>query len=416
MTSLRERVVSSRIGSIMATGVAVQVLNLVSGPLVARMLGPSGRGLTALVLTFATISATLGTTALSYAISRTVAGTGQAARAVLGEAPRAWMRWSVLPALAAGAGMWLVAGPSPDRLGLALLALGAALMGCWTNVFVGMLQGELAVPRINAVRLATSGAYVAMVVVVFVAFRTDRAVVVATLYTTSLAWGAWLSWLSLARPEAVDLRGSVDRRTVHRFALRSFFTAATPLTLGLDYVVVALVLSAADLGHYAVASSVSTLPIMILAGVGGSLVPRMASLPRSEAIAVMRRWLAAALAVDVVLVAMMQAVVGPAIRILFGHQFVASIPCARVLIVVMAVLALRIVLASAVQAQGRGGRGSLIDLAASGVMVVGIAAGADRWGVEGAAAGYLGGALLAAALLAASLTWTDDHRSDGMPE
>jgi O-antigen/teichoic acid export membrane protein len=300
-----------------------------------------------------------------------------------------------------------VLGETGGRAELALLASAATLMGCWTNIFVGMLQGELAVPRINRVRLLSGTAYVARVVGVFVTFRSNRATVIASLYVASLAVGAWLSWRSLARPGIPEVR--VDQRTVHRFALRAYFTSATPLTLGLDYVVVALVLSAADLGHYAVASSVSTLPIMILAGVGGSLMPRMASLPRAAAGAVMRRWLAAALVVDLVLVAMMEAVVGPAIKILFGPEFVPSISCARPLIVVMAVLALRIVVASAVQAQGRGGRGSLIDLAASAIMVPGMAVGAARWGVDGAALGYLVGAVLATAALATAIDWSEDR-------
>lgn len=410
MTSLREHAVALRaaartqVGGIIAAGLGVQALNLISGPVAARMLGPAGRGAMAMVMIYSTIVTTVSTTALSRSISWSVADTGRHARDSLGRAPRIWMTWSTVPAVVAGAAAWASMSGTPERGPLAVLTAVATLFGCWMNVVVGMLQGELSIARINAMRLAYAGGYVALVTAIYILSPTGHASIVVTTNVFAMGVGTCLGWWGL-RPRSTVADHPDRRRAIYGFTRRTYFTATTPLTLGLDYVVVALVLTPTELGHYSVASSVSTLPVMVLAAVGASLLPRMAAVGTHDAIRVMRRWLLAALATDVVLAVAMQLMISPAIHILFGNQFAPSIACARILMLAMAVLGFRAVVGGAAQAQHKGRTASIVDGVAAVVMVALVAGGSQAGGINGAALGFLAASVFSLVGLACVVTW-----------
>src|SRR5688572_25030799 len=69
--------------SIALAGVGVQVLTFLSGPLVARMLGPDGRGLMVMVVVAASLFSALGVGGLPAAASHAVGAAGGASRDVL---------------------------------------------------------------------------------------------------------------------------------------------------------------------------------------------------------------------------------------------------------------------------------------------------------------------------------------------
>lgn len=401
---LHKRWGTSDFSSIVGVGVAAQLLTVISGPLVARMLGPEGRGAQMLVMVMATMFARFGVASLSRAISHAVAQTNGSARDVLGPSFGLWLAWSMVPAVLAGTATAVVR-PETGFVWVSVLEAGViALLGCWLAILAGMLQGEGAVPRVNLNRLLFASTYVLAVTAIWFVHRTDLAVVI--LGTNILAQLVVLrvSWSGL-RPATGDSSVRAQRSDIHRFARRTLVVSIGVADGLVDQLLVGLAVSSAALGLYAVASSVTTLPGMVLGGLAATLLPRMAAHSPVPAAAIMRRWLAGALGVSLLIVVGMQVVIAPALRILFGDEFVPAITCARILIVAQAVLAMRLVLSAAVQAQGRGARTSIIELITLGVMLAGVPIGVLLHGIEGAATAVLLAGLIACALLAASMSW-----------
>lgn len=397
-----QRAEFSRIAGI---GVIVQLLTVVSGPLVARMLGPSGRGVLVIVMVVATIGAQLGSASLSAAIAHTVAHSRGSARDVFGGDFRWWLLWSTVPSAFAGLATALLLHDAHWWPVLVGEAFTVTLFACWLNILAGMLQGEGAVPRINFLRVMFSSTYVLSVIAIFLIHRTDLAAVVLFTYVFAQLVGLYLSWTGLQRGTG-DRAAHAARASVHAFARRAFVSSIGALdSLGLDQLLVGVLLTQSALGLYAVAISMTTLPAMALGGIAATLLPKMAARSRNEAALVMRRWLRAAVAVDLALVLGLELVVGPALRIFFGSDFVPATGCARILIVARALLAMRMILAAAAQAQGRGGATSAVELGSSLVLLVGVTIGVQVGGIEGAAVALLVTAVVSCASLVSLISW-----------
>ena len=405
------RLLRSEVAGIAASGILVQALMVVSGPLVARMLGPDGRGDLFLAMVVAGIGAGVATASLSAAVSHAVAQHGGVARDVLAPHLRTWLLWSALPATTSGVAALLLMQDAPQRGWLALGTALVTLFGCWLNVLNAMLQGEGQIRRFNVQRVIFAAVYVGCVVALFVLYRTDLAAVVLLPFMAAQLVGLRLNWRALGKPTG-DPRAAADRAGLYRFARRTFVSRlGTVDSLGLDALVVGILLAPTQLGLYAVAVSVTTVPAMALGGIATALLPRMAASPPAEATAVMRRWLLRALAIDLALLVGLELVIAPAIEIFFGDAFVPAVACARILIVARALFAMRLVLAAAAQAQGKGSRTSTIELAATALMLVGVGVGAGVGGIEGAAYAMLLAAAFSCACLTMLLSWRGEHRA-----
>ena len=402
------RLLRSEVNTIAAIGVGVQLLTVVSGPLVARMLGPDGRGTLFLLMVVATVGAQIGSASLAVAISQAVARARGSARDVLGRDLRVWYLWSLVPAVGAGLAAVPLLYGSPLLPVLAFEAFLVTLFACWLNVLRAMLLGEGAIRRVNTQRIVFNTVYVTAIVVIFAVHPSDLAAVIVTPFLIAQLVALQMSRRGLQRPTG-DSVVRVGRASVHQFARRTFISSIGTLdSLGLDALVLGIMLSRSQVGLYAVAASVTTLPVMALGGIAAALLPKMAAKAPGEAVRVMRRWVVGALLVDVVLVIGLQAVIAPAIRIFFGADFVPAITCARILILAWALLAFRLVLAAAAQAQGKGGRTSTIELVSSAILLIALGVGVQRGGIDGAAVGLV----LTAAFSCASLLWLVSWRGE----
>lgn len=371
--------------SIAAAGVGIQLLSVASGPLVARMLGPDGRGQMVTVSVASVLCSLLGSGGLPSAISHAVAKRGAPARDILRGSLRLWLLMSLIPAVAAAGLATLLLAGTRGRLGLATAAFVITLLSTWFLLLAGMLRGEGNVRHVNALRLSGVISFVGLIVAIFLIHRTDKAAVLLGAYAVAQVIALGVGWFRLERPTG-DESVQVSRSEVHRFARRGWVSGVSALDgLGLDHLLVGVLLGQASLGLYAVAASVTNLPLIVLAGVASILLPRMASRSPSESTAMLRRWLIAAIALDLLIVLCLLAVIAPAIRILFGDEFVPSTASARILIVAWALLALRRVLTAAAQAQGKAGRASLIESGCMVILLVGVVLGARLFGIEGAA-------------------------------
>jgi O-antigen/teichoic acid export membrane protein len=110
-----------------------------------------------------------------------------------------------------------------------------------------------------------------------------------------------------------------------------------------------------------------------------------------------------ALIIPMVLV--VQVLLEPALRIFFGHEFVPALGVSRILCVSWAVLAVRRVLTAAAQAQGRVGTTSVIEVASTLALVVGVFLGVHLDGLTGAGWGVLAAAVLSCAWIASVVRW-----------
>ena len=402
--------------SIAAAGFGVQLLTVASGPLVARMIGPDGRGQMVMVMLVAMLGSLAGVGGLTPAIAHTVGASGAAARDVVRGHLRVWILAMLVPATVAAALVAVLVRHADHQWVLTLE--GFAVSFCLSVQFIlgAMLQGEGNVARINAQRLIGMASYVAVVAILFIFAPTDQATLILLVYVLSLLGGFVVCWLMLRRPTG-DLSLQAERSVVHTFARRGFISGLNALDAwGLDQLLVGLVLGSSALGLYAVAASATSFPSIALGGVAAILLPRMAGLPPAGASAVMRRWIGLAIALDLAMVAGMQLVIGPALRILFGHEFVPATDVARILIFAWALLAMRRVLVAAAQAQGRVVAASYAEAGSTVVLVVAAFVGMHLWGIKGAGLALLIAGAVACVWVGSTLSWRADGTEGESPE
>jgi O-antigen/teichoic acid export membrane protein len=171
------------------------------------------------------------------------------------------------------------------------------------------------------------------------------------------------------------------------------------MLLGFDLLIVGAVAGDVSLGYYGAAFTVTNLPLMALSGVGAIALHRIAAANPASRAQIARRWLAGAVAVDLVIVAGLELVIDPAIRIVLGREFVPAIDCARIMIVAWAFLALRIVIAYLLQGMGLPGRVSVAEVIGGVALVPLVFVGVQSHGIVGAALGMCAAGFLACLVL-----------------
>jgi O-antigen/teichoic acid export membrane protein len=392
--------------SLAAAGLGIQALTLVTGPLVARLLGPQGRGEMVTVTIVSLVCAQGVAGGLRNAIAHFVAASGSAAKDVTRGHLRYWCSLAA-PAVVVAAGAAAALLRDSPRAGW--LALEAALLTAAQVaqlVISGMLWGEGHLRRMNAFRLIAIAIYLVVVVGLFVSTDRSRATIVLAVYGGTFLVGLAAGWLMLA-PATGDRSVQVSVPAMRNYARRSAISGAYAMdAFGIDHLIVSGLLGQAPLGLYAVASSTTNLPTVAVSGVATSLLARMAAAAdASHALAVARRWLGATVLMLLGLALPLWFLVGPAIRFAFGSAFDGSVPCARLFVIAWSFLALRRVLMATVQGQGRPGVSSVIEIAGLAVMIAGVSAGATVWGIQGAAAAMAATAALACLALAIAIDW-----------
>lgn len=382
-----------------ATGIGVQLLTLVSGPLVARMLGPHGRGALALVFVISLICTLMATGGLPAAIAHLVAKAGAPARDALQGTKQWWLVVGAAAGVVAGAATAASFHGSDQWGSLTGAASLITILAVATVLLTAMLQGEGGVRNLNIVKMSSVATYVALVASLFLLGGTSSPWLILSAYALAQALSIGIGWRRL-RP-ASDVAAPIHHSTIFSFARRSWISGVTPMdAFGLDQLIVAAVLGQAYLGLYAVAVSASTLPVIALTGIGGVLLSRMSAQAGAAARSTMVRWLAAAVALDLTIVAGLEAVIGPALRLLFGAEFVPATNAARLLIIGFGFFGLRRILAAVVQARGHARRASVVEGLGTLVLVASVVVGARHGDITGAALAVVISAGAACAALA----------------
>lgn len=394
--------------AVAVTGVGVQVLTLVSGPIVARMLGPAGRGQLALITTVALIVCAVAVGSLAQAVAHEVAAVGGAARDTVAHLVPRWALLLVLPAVVTS-GIAAAMMRRDDHV--VLLAISAGLV-CYLlasgRLTAAMLLGEGNVSRVNVQRTVGMASYVLIIVLCWWAMGRAPLWIVVLAYAASLLFGTVLCWIWLLPPTRTATE-RVSGAAVARFTRRGFFSGLGAMdAFGFDQLLVGLILGHAALGLYAVGASLTSVTVIALNGVAAILLPRLAGLAAvSDAAAVrsLRLWTLGSIGLIVPMVLVVEVLLEPALRIFFGHEFLPALGVSRILCISWAFLAVRRVLTSAAQAQGRVGTTSVIEITSTLVLVAGVLIGMHLDGLVGAGWGVLAAAVFSCAWIASVVRW-----------
>ncbi len=368
------------------TGFAIQAVLILTGTLVARMLGPDGRGyLAALILWpwVITLFGNLGIpSALTYAIARDSSASRTLARWGLGFAVPQALILTVVQAL------WLLLilnGDPPEvrAAGWLTLAFVPALLA--QQYGLGLLQGHLRLRLFNGLRLLPWALYALGVGVLFLVGEDAIRPIIAVLLAGFLISGSacLASGLRYSRGEGTP---SVDRRFLLSFGLRGLFSSFAAVNVFRpDQAVLALFLAPAALGLYVVGLSFTNLPYFVAKSVGLVAFPWVASREKADARRTMWSLLWVTTGIAVAIVAVLCATAHWLVPFFFGGEFDDAIGVTYIVLPGMIFLSARRVLSEGLKGRGYPLAGTLGEILSLAWAAVALAVFVPLWGIYGAA-------------------------------
>ena len=358
---------------------AFPVVALVTSPILARVLGPAGRGELAALLTplaFADAIASVGAPlAASYFISR-------------GVDERAVRRAGVVVVTAAGAVTVLVLlatsgallADYPElRLVLVLLAP-SVLLGGYINLYRGIRTGQQAYGHLNANLWAGAlSRLLAILVLAGIGAMTATSVAVASIVTGLLAG------LALHRRRRGPAGEPLRLRPFASYAVRGWYgTLSSSITARLDQLLLITVVPAAALGNYAAAVTIAEAPGFVSAVVQRLLLVRSAGGSEAD-LAGSLRGMRLAVGFNLAVLAGVLALADVVVAVLFGPEFTEAATLLRILVVGTAVWGVSQAATGLLLGAGRPGASSTADVVAGVVTVLGVYPAVLVAGTRGAA-------------------------------
>jgi O-antigen/teichoic acid export membrane protein len=379
---------SSVAGSILA-GVLGQGALVVSGLLVARILGTDDRGNLALFVLFPAVLAQIGSLGLPlatiYQISKDRPGAAGVVRAI----------WRIAAAQAAGlvllhfAILAAVFWSDPHRVRDAALLTLVSVPATLAQLYgLAILQGQQRFIAFNVLRTLPAAAYAAAVLTLWLAGSGNLEHVTIAWVATSVAVGATTLFLACSRLTFRTVgRGAASLRGMLRFGLRGLLGSSSPIEVfRLDQAVVGLFLSRGALGLYVVGLAFANLPRFIAQSVGYVAYPRIASrTDEREARTELWQffWLAVVLAGAVVIV--LELTVGRLIPFFVTSKFAGAVPITRILLAGALFLSARRVLTDGANGLGRPAYGTIAEVSSWIFLVPALAVFTPLLGAKGVA-------------------------------
>ena len=408
------------------TQIAIQLIGLVTGILVARWLGPDGRGQLAAVISWAALFAYLGNAGIPVAYIYASAKEPARRHQLLGNGlVAACLQWLVLAAL----GIWLLplvlASHGAVLAHLAVLYLIAYVPLNLLTLYINAIQqGSGQYARFNAVRLSVSAGYVLLLLIFWVLGRMNvTSVVVANLLSNLLTLTLALS---LTLPLLIRLSrethlGWFDAKTLWsdlRYGLSAHIGTSQPFSgLQIDVLALTMLVGVHDLGLYMAALAGASLLRAQGYALGQVVLPEVAkSSQHREQMKIICRFaglaaLGGALALLVVLLW-----AAPLLRLVYGNAFVPAALILKVLTVAGLLGAVYRVLADGLRGMGRPFASTVAELVGLAIGIPALALGIPIWGALGAALAVTA-ASAGSLAIAAWLTWkSSPANSASLPE
>jgi O-antigen/teichoic acid export membrane protein len=385
----------------------IQAMVLVSGVLVARILGVENRGHLALLWLVCLILGQLGTLGLPLAVTYWIAEEPRSASAIVRSlvAPIAFQVVFLvgLQALA----LWLLIGDENDSVRLAALVTLPLLPAVLVQQYaLAILQGQRRFRAFNLFRPLPSTLYAAGVSALFLAEAGDLPRIALT-FTTVYALGACVAigYALAGLTRSIGASAAPRRSEMLRFGLKGMFGSVSPLdTFQLDQAVVGLFISPAALGLYVAGLALTNLPRFVAQSIGIVAFPHVAAhndlrLARRA----IWRFVTLALVVCGAIVGALEAAAGWLVPLFFGDEFAEAVDITRILLISTLLVGIRRVLADAVRGAGNPGLGALAEVAAWISLFPTLAILAPIAGVEGVALSLVVSAALGIVVLLAAL-------------
>lgn len=391
------------------SGFWAQATILVSGVLVARILGVENRGHLALFWVIALILSQLGSLGLPLAIPYWIAKQPASARAIVRS-----LAWPV--ALQAGVlvclhalTLYMIMGDEDHVVRLAAYyTVGVIPPILGQQYALALLQGQRRFRAFNVVRVLPATLYGAAILTLFLVEGSD-------LPTVALAWTsvyvlagtASLAYAVARLPPKQDERGGKPSpMTMVRFGIKGLLGSASPLeTFQLDQALVGLFISPAALGLYVVALAFTNLPRLIAHNIGFVAFPHVAgSSERGAARKTMWRFFGLTLVLCGSIVAALEATADRLVLLFFGPEFSDSTALVHILLIGALLAGLRRVLADGARGSGYPGLGTIAEIVSWAALLVALAFLVPAAGVRGVALALVTSSALGLAVLVTVVT------------
>jgi O-antigen/teichoic acid export membrane protein len=396
------------------TTCVMQVCNILTGMLAARLLLPDGRGELAAIILWPGLIAELGNLGLHDALLYRAA-TRSASPRDLFAAILALIGTLSIVLIAIG----LVIIPlvfqnhSPEVQTIALFFLCAYLPIYFTSLFTsGMFQGHLQMTSWNLLRALVPSTYLAAILVLW-AMEVRGVAEFAIAYIVAQAVAAGAGFFMVARRNWISL--NVDFKVIRSLVVYGIKVHVGEMVYSLrqrvDQALISVLLPSADLGIYAVALTIANGPLILVFTLANLAFPKISQQPTTAGkLEVFGRYLRFSLASTAGMVVVLWVLMPWVLPLLFGKPFSPAVPIANLLLLGTLPLAAKLMFQQALKAWDRSlivGRAEVVGLA---VAVALIATLMPRFGLIGVAWSLVFSQLAAAATMGLSL-----HRELHLP-
>lgn len=389
-----------------ATGFGGQLLLLISGPLVARILGVEGRGYLAALYVWPGMLAALGTLGIPVACSYFLNNEPSQTKRILGAVYRMAIGQAViLTAILVAFFFWWSRG-KPVEVQIAiyptLLIIPAGLAHEYA---LAVLQGQQRFSVFNAMRLLPAFLYAICVVMLFLLRENRLFIVVLSWVSTFLLAGVTTTVVAL-RHTRIDWNIQSDlRQRIRKFGLHGHLGAIAPVdSLRLDQLAASIFVAPAALGIYVVGYAFTNLPRFISQSAGMVAYPAIAQRKGfAEKERLVWRYFWGVTFTNCAISAIIIVAMPFLVTLFFGKEFLASVSIAQILLVGTTFAASRRILVEGLRGQGYPQVSSLAEVSMYPWLLSGGAYLMWGYGVKGLAIGITIGYALSLAV--AFLIW-----------
>ncbi len=322
-----ERAFWRRAAGTVASRLVAVPLGVLGSIVVARGLGPAGRGVYGVMTTVAAIGVQLGNLGLPAATVYTIGRAPRRLPALLGLALIVALGLGGALALAFGGLSAMGRGPTMLSPALAWLAGAWIPLGLLLLLLQNVLLGVRAVRSYNLLQIALDVANISVLALCFlVGWRSPGAFYGVSLGVLAVATGAALALVLRHVGGRPALPDTALVGNALRYGARAYLsTLFAYLLINFDLLMVARMRGAADAGYYAVAGRMAEMLFLAPAAVGAILFTTVSSMREG-------RWefarrVAGALALALVpLLALAAVLARPVVALLFGRAFLPAVP------------------------------------------------------------------------------------------
>lgn len=391
---LRAQLARPVIQTFLAT-VGITAVNLITGAILARELGPSGRGLLAAAIIWPQVLRFLimlgAVDAITYRAARPATDLPRLAGTASGMAA---IQAAFVLSLGAIAIPLILNRYGDEATAAALISVGTVCIGTVGMYYLGILNARHRWATFNALTFLISGLAGAMITLLAILGTLD-------VKTTMLCYLAGVAPTTIAAGIAVRrMSGSFTRpdwglaRELLGYGVRTQFSMVrNPLSQQIDQLAVSLFLAPAQLGLYVVGYTITVVVGFVSAAFTVVSFPAVARAEgHDEQRRIAGRYLSWALLTAVVIAVPLEIFADPLLGLVFGSDFEPAATTTRILLGAAILLACSRVGISILNGLDRPGDSGIGGLLMMGGSVVGLAIFVPLLGLEGAAVGALVGA------------------------